>query len=401
MAGMSDPRPVGARRFETYVRWSTYVAVSLPVGTLLRSAVEADRLTGAPRAALIAAGVLAVALVIGNMLATKWGMDAVVGRARPLPLGGAAAWGLVLAAFIAVAHPLPLPAMGLTVAAAIGSAAASLVPALDTRRVLVLNAAAVALTVPFVGVTDLVPLLVGTGMITLVLWLCWSSAWMLRVLLELQAAHETRAALALANERLRISRDLHDVFGRTLATIAVKSSLASELVRRGHDGRAADEITEVRRLAETAGTEVRRVVRGELRTTWDSEVSGARSLLESAGIRCTVTGDPVPEECAEAFAWVVREGVTNLLRHSEATRVTLATAHEDGEVLLTIANDGAPGPARTGAAAGHAAPGAGGGTGLRSMTERIRALGGRVTAHRDGDWFLLEATVPLRKDAPA
>jgi two-component system sensor histidine kinase DesK len=141
---------------------------------------------------------------------------------------------------------------------------------------------------------------------------------------------------------------------------------------------------------------VRRVVRGEVRVTWDGEVSGARSLLGSAGIRCTVAGDPVPAGRAEALGWVVREGVTNVLRHSAATQVTLATTTEDGQVLLTIANDGA---GRTGAVAAAAdGPGAtrpDGGTGLRAMSERIRALGGRIATSRDGDWFLLEATIPL------
>ncbi|MFC9090260.1 sensor histidine kinase [Nocardiopsis dassonvillei] len=387
---MSNPPLVGARRFETYVRWSTYLAVATPVGTLLRSAVEADRLTGAPLTGLVAAGALCLALVVGNVLVTRWSIDTVVGRARRLPVTAVAAWALVLAAFVAVALVLPLPAMDLTVAAAVASASASLAPALRARRTLLLHAAALVLTAALVGVADIVLLLVGAVMISAVLWLCWSSAWMLRVLRELQAAHEDRAALALANERLRISRDLHDVFGRTLAAIAVKSSLASELVQRGHGERAATEISAIRGLAEEAGSEVRRVVRGELRTSWEDEVSGARSLLRSAGIRCTVTGDPVPERCAEPLAWVVREGVTNLLRHASATQVTLATANEDGEVHLTIANDGA-GPPRS-AREGE-------GTGLRAMSERLHALGGHVTARRDGDWFLLDAVLPLPKDA--
>lgn len=388
---MIDSPQVGTRRFETFVRWSNYPIALLPAGTFLRSAVEADRLTGASLAALATASVLALALVTGNILVTSWSIGTVVGRARRLPLGGAIAWVLILAAFIAVTFMTPLPAMGLTIAAAIGSVAASLVPVLDKRRALLLNATAIVLAVPLVGVTDIVYLLVGAVLISVAVWACWSSTWVLRVLMELQAAHEDRAALVLANERLRISRDLHDVFGRTLAAIAVKSSLASELVHRGHDERAASEITEVQRLAEEAGTEVRQVVRGELRTTWDGEVSGARSLLESAGIRCTVTGDRVPERCAQALGWVVREGVTNVLRHSAAKRVTLATAHEGGEVLLTIANDGA-------SPAGSAQFGEG--TGLRSMSERIRALGGHVSTRRDGDWFLLDATTPVPKGDP-
>ncbi|MER6943806.1 histidine kinase [Nonomuraea sp. NPDC000554] len=340
---------------------------------------------------------LALALVTGNILVSQWSFDVLGGRARRFEAGGAIAWGLVLVAFVAATLTIPIPAMTVTAATAIGSVAASFVPVLDARRTLHLNAAILVLAVPLAAVANIPLLIVGAAVISVILWACWSSAWMLRVLRELQRAHQDRAALALANERLRISRDLHDVFGRTLATIAVKSELASELVRRGSDEKAADEITGVRRLAEEAGSEVRRVVRGELRASWDGEVSGARSLLDSAGIRCTVTGDPVPEECAEALAWVVREGVTNVLRHSAATQVTLATTHQDGQVLLTIANDGAD-PVdfvENDAADGPAAARPDAGTGLRAMSERIRALGGHVATRRDGDWFLLEAVIPL------
>ncbi|MBB4942860.1 two-component system sensor histidine kinase DesK [Streptosporangium album] len=392
---MGDWSAVSARRFETYARWSTYSAVSTPIVTLPAGVISAYRLIGTHLVVFFVA--VALALVTGNILVSRWSFDVLGGRARRLAVGGVIAWGLALVALVAATLTIPVPAMGVTVAAAIGSVAASFVPVLDVRRTLHLNAAILVLAVPLAAVADIPLLIVGAAVISLILWTCWSSAWMLRVLRELQRAHEDRAALTLANERLRISRDLHDVFGRTLATIAVKSELASELVRRGSDEQAADEITGVRRLAEEAGIEVRRVVRGELRATWDGEVSGARSLLDSAGIRCTVTGDPVPEECAEALAWVVREGVTNVLRHSAATQVTLATTNEDGQVLLTIANDGADpvDSVETDAADGPAAATPNAGTGLRAMSERIRALGGHIATRRDGDWFLLEATIPL------
>ncbi|MFC3998396.1 sensor histidine kinase [Nocardiopsis sediminis] len=394
---MNDAPLVGARRFEAYVRGSAYLAVSVPAGNVLGTVRWADRLAGADLALWVAAAVLSLALTAGNIFVTKRCIDTVVGRPRRLPAGVVVVWAVALVALVGVAFLIPLSTMGITVAAAIGSVAASFVPVLDARRTLLLNAAVVVLIVPLVGIADIALLLVGAAVTSSVLWVCWSSVWLLRVLLELQAAHADRAALALANERLRIARDLHDVFGRTLATMAVKSSLASELVERGRAEQAGEEIAGVRRLAEEAGTEVRRVVRGELRTTWEGEVAGARSLLASAGIRCTVAGDPVPEECAQALAWVVREGVTNVLRHSAATQVTIATAKEDGGVLLTVANDGA-GSAQAAAADGRAADA---GTGLRSMSERIGALGGRLAVRRDGTWFLLDATIPFPKEAPA
>jgi two-component system, NarL family, sensor histidine kinase DesK len=380
---------VSARRFETYVRWSTYGIVSVPITTLLRPDLGTGQFTGTRLAALVAA----VALVAGNVYVSRWSIDALVGRTRRLAVVGVIAWALALVAVVVSSVRIPDPAIGVTVAAALGSVAASFVPVLDARQTLGLNVAILVLAVPLVAFASIPFLIVCVALISLLLWGCWSGAWMLRVLREVQSTHEDRAALSLANERLRISRDLHDVFGRTLAAIAIKSELASELIRRGRDEQAADEITDIRRLAEEAGNEVRHVVRGELRTTWDGEVSGAHSLLESAGIRCTVTGDPVPEECAEGLAWVVREGVTNVLRHSAATQVTLATTNEDGEMLLTIANDGAGAIDFVDGA--PAALGPAFGTGLRAMSERIRALGGHVATRRDGDWFLLDAAIPL------
>jgi two-component system sensor histidine kinase DesK len=396
MKPMGDRTTVSARRFESYVRWSTYTLATAPVLSLAGGALADDRVVGDHPMAFAVAVVLVLLLVAGNILISRWSIDILVRRPRRVATGAVVVWLLALAGLIAVILlAMPVQVMGLTAAVAAGSVAASLILVLDARRTLYLNVAIVVAAALFATFADIALLVTGAVLISMALWSYWSSGWLLRVLRELQEAHEDRAALALANERLRISRDLHDVFGRTLAAIAVKSELASELVRRGGGERAVEELTAVRRLAQEAGSEVRRVVRGDVRITWDGEVSGARSLLGSAGIRCTVAGDPVPHERAEALGWVVREGVTNVLRHSAATQVTLATTTEDGQVLLTIANDGAgrAGPAQA-AADGPDAAQSDGGTGLHAMSERIRALGGSIATSRDGDWFLLETTIP-------
>lgn len=391
MKGMSDWVMTGARRLEAYVRWSSYATVTIPTTTLLGSTRWSAWSSGADLAVPAAATLLSLLLSAGNIVIVNRSIDTVVGRVRPLRPALVAGWAAVLVALVAVALTLPSPAKTLTVAMTAGAVAASFAPALDMRRALLLNGAVVAVAALLTLASDPGPLLVGSAVASAALWVCWLSAWTLWVLRELQAAVEDRAALALANERLRIARDLHDVFGRTLATIAVKSALASELVDRGRADPAGRELGEIRRIAEEAGTEVRRVVRGELRTTWEGEVAGARSLLESAGIACTVTGDPVPQEYAEALGQVVREGVTNLLRHSQATRVSLTTEVGSGRVRLAITNDGV----------GPGDPGAVEGTGLHSMSERIGALGGSVTARRDGDRFLLDAVIPLPEEDPA
>ena len=398
MKRMGDRTTVSARRFEAYVRWSTYTLATAPLASLVGGALADDRVVREHGVAFAGAVMLALVLVAGNVLISRWSIDILVARRRPVAVSAVVVWLLALAGLVAVTLAMPVQVMRLTAAVAAGSAVASFALVLDARRTMYLNAAVVVAAASFATFADITLLVTGVVLISLALWSYWSSGWLLRVLRELQEAHEDRAALALANERLRISRDLHDVFGRTLAAIAVKSELASELVRRDGGERAAEELTAVRQLAQEAGSEVRRVVRGEVRVTWDGEVSGARSLLGSAGIRCTVAGDPVPDGHAEALGWVVREGVTNVLRHSAATQVTLATTSEDGQVLLTIANDGA-GRAGSAAAAADSAAGPGttrpdGGTGLRAMSERIRALGGSIATSRDGDWFLLEATIP-------
>ncbi|MFJ2028508.1 sensor histidine kinase [Streptosporangium sp. NPDC087985] len=399
MRGIGEWPVVSARRFESYVRWSTYTVVSTPISTLLGGFVSAQPLTTENVAVVSAVAVATLALVCCNIAVSRWSFNALEGRGKRLPIALVVTWLLLLAAVLAATVVLPIPAMRVAAAAAIASAAASIVPILNARRTLLLNVAILVLAMPLVAVFQIALLVVCMTLVSAVLWICWSSVWMLSVLRELQDAHEDRAALTLAEERLRISRDLHDVFGRTLTAIAVKSELASELIRRGRDDRAAAELREVRRLADESGTEVRRVVRGDLQTTWEGEVSGARALLGSAGITCTVTGEAVPTPCAEALAWVVREGITNVLRHSSATQVTLTTTIDAGEVLLTIANDGVSDSRPAQSTTDDSAPSDPNvGTGLRAMFDRIHAIGGRAETRRDGNWFLLEAAVPLPKE---
>lgn len=396
MDSMSEWPVISARRFEISVRSSMYFGVCIPAFTLLGALANPDVRASSTPALLITILAVTIAQTICNIAVSRWSFDTLAGRTDRAPIPLLIVWLLLLVGVVVGAVALSVPAMRVTAATAIGAAAASLVPMFDARRTLFLNIAMLVLAVPLVAFIPLPLLLVCVVMASAVLWVGWSTVWMLTVLRELQGAHEDRAALALAEERLRISRDLHDVFGRTLTTIAVKSDLAAELIRRGVDDRAAAELQEVRRLADAAGTEVRRVIRGEHETSWEGEVSGARALLGSAGITCTIVGDPVPAASAEALAWVVREGVTNILRHSAATRVTLTTTVDDTHVLLTIANDGidaaSPGAARE--------PADVGGTGLRAMFARITEIGGRAETRSEGDWFVLEATVPAEARRP-
>ena len=166
-----------------------------------------------------------------------------------------------------------------------------------------------------------------------------SSLWVLRIVHELDAARRTQADLAVAEERLRFSRDVHDVMGRHLSTIAVQAELAATLAERG-DERAADRARDVRASAHAALREARSLARGYRPLDLAQEVEGAVSLLASAGIASTADLDGLEPRWAEPVARVVRESVTNVLRHSQATHVEIV--HRDG--FVEVRNDGLPRP---------------------------------------------------------
>jgi two-component system sensor histidine kinase DesK len=216
-----------------------------------------------------------------------------------------------------------------------------------------------------------------------------ATAWMLAVLWELDRARHLQASLAVAEERLRFARDLHDVVGRTLSVVALKSELAAQLARRGR-GEAVDEMLAVRRIAQDSLAELRAVVGGYRSADLAVELAGARSLLVSAGVECRVIGDGgrLPADVQGVLGWVVREGTTNVLRHSEARGCVIALrVAPAGDVTLTMDNDGVAGLAGQ--------PAVRFGNGLAGVAERIAGLGGTVTAERSGaDGFRLTVTVP-------
>jgi two-component system sensor histidine kinase DesK len=218
-----------------------------------------------------------------------------------------------------------------------------------------------------------------------------SGAWGLAIMTEMDQARIAQARLAVAEERLRFSRDLHDVLGRNLALIAVNSDLAAQLARRGQDG-AVDQMLAVHRTAQDCMRELREVVGGYRHADLDVELAGARSVLRSAGIDVEVIGDGtrLPAGVQAALGWVVREGVTNIVRHSAATRVRIELAVMAGTAVLRIENDGVP------PAASRVGQGAAAGTGLLGLRERLAERGGAVTAEPlPGNRFHVHARLPL------
>lgn len=219
------------------------------------------------------------------------------------------------------------------------------------------------------------------------------SGWVLGVVWEIDRARTVQARLSVAEERLRVARDLHDVLGRNLALIAVNSELAAQLARRGEDG-AVDRMLAVRQTAQDSMREVREVVGGVRSMSLDAELAGARSVLRSAGISTRVIGDgtSLPPEVQATLGWVVREATTNIIRHAQSTTVRIeldiipATRSSTGEAVLRVDNDGAH----------SSVPSKASSTGLIGLRERLVELGGDLTAGLvSGNRFQVQARLPL------
>lgn len=225
------------------------------------------------------------------------------------------------------------------------------------------------------GLTSWAPTGLAVGLVvgTFFVFTVRASLWLLGIVVDLDEASQVKAELAVVEERLRFSRDVHDVLGRRLSTIAVQAELAATLASRG-DERAAERMLEVRSVAHEALREARELARGYRATNFDTELRGAESLLRSAGIDVRCSGGDLPRAWHEAAGWVVREAVTNVLRHSRARCVEIVYA--DG--VLRVDNDGARPSAD------------GDGSGLQTLRERLAPLGADLEAGPtdDGHWVV-------------
>ncbi|MFG2351314.1 sensor histidine kinase [Streptomyces phaeochromogenes] len=216
------------------------------------------------------------------------------------------------------------------------------------------------------------------------------SVWLLKAVLELDAARETRTRLAVAEERLRFGRDLHDVMGRNLAVIALKSELAVQLARRERP-EAVEQMIEVQRIARESQKEVREVVRGYREVDLGVELLGAQGVLTAAGVECTVTGSAseLPTAVQSALGWVVREATTNVLRHGDAGHCRVSLGVKGTRVVLTVENDGVERDRVPSTPSSK-------GSGLAGLRERLSAVDGTLEAGPvDGDLFRVVAEIPL------
>ena len=188
-----------------------------------------------------------------------------------------------------------------------------------------------------------------------------------------RADHKLRLAqgevehLAKVAERERIARDLHDVLGHTLSLIIVKSTLAGKLLEKSPE-KARSEIADIEKVSREAMAEIRNTLRGYSTYKLSEEIQRAESALSSAGVTLqseTVEIDMTPAQ-ESVVALIMREAITNVVRHAQAKTCKLRLAANNGDCVFEIQDDGRGGSLLEG-------------NGLRGMRERVEALGGSIT----------------------
>jgi len=218
---------------------------------------------------------------------------------------------------------------------------------------------------------------------------------LVRTTVELRKARATVAQLAANEERLRLARDLHDLLGHSLSLITLKSELAGRMLP-DHPEKAAQQVADIEQVSRQALVDVRAAVSGYRRTRLSDELAGAQVALTAASVIAEVPAEPdltdIPEESETALAWALREAVTNVVRHSGASRCTVEVLRRqtlDGQVFeLSVEDNGSGGS------------GKGPGNGLTGLTERLEKAGGTLEAGRTKHGFRLVARVPADGTPP-
>jgi two-component system, NarL family, sensor histidine kinase DesK len=207
-----------------------------------------------------------------------------------------------------------------------------------------------------------------------------------RMYCQLKKANQEIEHLAKVAERERIARDLHDVLGHTLSVIILKSELAGKLLDRDPQ-RAKEEIADVEHTSREALAEVRNTIRGYRANSLESELKQATEALQTAGITVKSEAAKVALTPAQesVVGLVVREAVTNIVRHANARNCSLRLTPNNGSCRLEIRDDGRGGGAIEG-------------NGLRGMRERIEALGGTLVRQTSpGTTLLIEFPLKAAK----
>jgi two-component system, NarL family, sensor histidine kinase DesK len=236
----------------------------------------------------------------------------------------------------------------------------------------------------YVAIAGLAATTLALGLVTGMAWLAlptsaiglWATAFVRQVaaVAELRSAREELARLAVSAVRLRFARDLHDLLGHSLSLITLKSELAGRLLPAAPE-KATTEVHDIEGVARQALREVRQAVAGYRRPTLDEELAGASKILEAAGISCRIENQTgvLPKAVDAVLAWAVREGTTNVIRHSSAKHCRIVLARDDEETYAEITDDGQGYQKENGE---------GSGSGLSGLTERVANFAGRVEAAR-------------------
>ncbi|MDS1270769.1 histidine kinase [Lipingzhangella sp. LS1_29] len=238
------------------------------------------------------------------------------------------------------------------------------------------------------------PLDVGyTTVATLVFALTvYGISYLREIVRRLQSAQGELADAAVTRERLRFTRDLNDLLGHSLSAMILKAELAYRLVTRRSE-RAPEEVKELVHSSRQALADVRSVARNYREFSLESELRSMRSVLAAAGVELHLRTDhdELPTPVATVLGRTLREGITNLLRHSNATSCTVTVRQDKDQVTGEIVNDGA-----NMRETGMDLPSAGG---LRDIQDRAVQLGGNVTTETlTGGRFRLTVHLPLTPD---
>lgn len=204
---------------------------------------------------------------------------------------------------------------------------------------------------------------------------------------ELRETRQELARAAVEQERLRFSRDLHDLLGHTLSVIVVKSEAARRIAPRDMDAALA-QVADIESVGRQALTEIREAVTGYREASLAGELDRARGTLTAAGIEPVVqqSGPPLPPRTAALLGWVVRESVTNVIRHSAAATCEIEVRGAAGRARLVITDDGD--------GVGSTPPG----SGLTGLAERLAAAGGTLhSGPAPGGGFRVTAELPVEE----
>lgn len=212
--------------------------------------------------------------------------------------------------------------------------------------------------------------------------------YLLTTLAQLRAARAEIAQHAADRERSRIARDLHDLLGHNLSLITLKGELATRLLPEGALG--VDEVRDMLGLSRQALEQVRNAVSGYRQPTLATELMAARVALRAAGVELGIQQDvgALDRDTEAVLGWVIREGCTNVIRHSGAKHCHVHLTREPGHLKIEVTNDG------------WRVPQAPAGNGLRGLEERLSALGGTLEASAlPTAGFRLLATLPVQSHA--